>query len=345
MRGSDRRSLPQSLYRLIWRRTRRLQIVVIAIGLSLPALSVLPLDIQRRIVDDAIPSGDGGLLLILALAYGSASAASAGVKFAVYYLRGLIEARVTRFIRIVTLDAQRRRPAREAQVALGPVASILAQEAYPLGGFAAQAINTPLIEGASMIGVAGFMLLAEPWLALMGIGALALQATITPLVQHHINSMSRRRVNAVRRAAADMIAASAHRPNAHFRDALRETRLTYRLRLRMNVYKAALKAALKLSENLAVIAILGIGGLMTMRGETSIGVIVAFLSGLRRIGDPWDTLVAFYREFADAQIKYRLVLSALADAVIVEPDVDPRASHRDTLATRALLTRRAKRRN
>ena len=323
MIGENRHLLPSTLYGLIWRRTRTLQVAVIAVGLALPPLAVIPLDIQRRIVDDAIPAGDAHLLLILGLAYAAASTLAAAVKFAVYYLRGLIEARVTRYLRAVALDAQRRRAEADAQHAMGPVAAIVAEEAYPLGGFAAQAINIPLIEGAAMLGVAGFMLVSEPWLAAIGLGAMAAQAILVPWVQHYINLMSRRRVNAVRRAAADMIDASERRPGARFRDALREVRLAYRLRLRMNVYKAALKAALKLSDNFAAILILTVGGFLVMRGETSLGIVVAFLSGLRRVQDPWDALIAFYREFADALVKYRLVVSALGAAVAIEPDADP----------------------
>lgn len=323
MHAADRHAPPATLYGLIWRRTRLLQVAVIGVGLALPPLAVVPLDIQRRIVDDAIPAADAALLLILGLAYAAVSTVATGLKFVVYYLRGLIEAKVTRHLRAVALDAQRRRARVEAERAMGPVAAIVAEEAYPLGGFAAQAINIPLIEGASMLGVAGFMLVSEPWLAAIGLGAMAAQAVLVPWVQRHVNAMSRRRVHAIRRATADMIAATGRAPGAQFRDALREVRLAYRLRLRMNLLKAALKAALKLSDNLAVMLILTAGGLMVMRGETTLGVVVAFLSGLRRVRDPWDALIAFYREFADALVKYRLVRAELGGAVTIEPDVDP----------------------
>lgn len=318
-----RRPLPANVYGMVWQRTRLLQVVVIGLGLGLPALAVIPLDIQRRLIDDAIPSGDLELIGFLAVAYAGASATAALIKFAIYYLRGMIEARVTRFLRVRALDAQRRRSPEQARRAIGPVSAIVVEEAYPLGGFAAEAINTPLIEGGALLGVAGFMFLAEPWLAAVGLGTMALQAVVVPVVQHWINLMSRRRVNAIRRANIEMIAAAERMPGAHYRGSLDEVRLAYRLRLRMNVFKAALKAFLKLSDNLAVIVMLGLGGVMVVRGETSLGVIVAFLEGLRRVREPWDGLITFYRGFADAQIKYRLVLSAMGQTVEVDPDVDP----------------------
>ena len=317
------RLLPSQVYLLIWQRTRLLQIVVIGLGLGLPVLSVIPLDIQRRLIDDAIPQGDLELLVFLAFGYAAASAAAALLKFVIYYLRGKIEAQMTRFLRVRALDAQRHRTPDHARRSIGPVSSIVVEEAYPLGGFAAVAINTPLIEGGALIGVAGFMLYSDPWLAAIGLGTMAVQAVVVPVVQQWINQMSRRRVNAIRRANTEMISASEQVPGAHYRSSLREVRLAYRLRLRMNVFKAALKAFLKLSDNLAVIVMLGVGGFMVVNGQTTLGVIVAFLEGLRRVREPWDGLITFYRDFADAQIKYRLVLSAMGHTVVVEPDTEP----------------------
>lgn len=314
------RDLPDTVYGLIWQTTLKWQVAVIVLGLAIPVLAVLPLDIQRRIVDEAIPTLDKDLLLVLVLAYAGAAVLSASLKFAVYYLRGLIQARVTRYLQIMVLDAQRHRAGLAARGAVGPVSSIVAEEAFPIGGFAAEAINTPLIEGGAMVGVAGFMLYAEPWLALVGLGAMALQAVVVPMVQQRINRMARRRVNAIRRANRDMISATDGLPGVHFHDALRESRLAYRLRLRMNILKASMKAFLKLSDNAAVIVVLGVGGLMVVSGETTLGVIVAFLSGFKRVQEPWDALVEFYRNFADAHIKYGLIRGAMGGIVDVEAD-------------------------
>lgn len=325
MDGGKARPLTTSLYRFVWRSSRGAQAAVLALGLALPPLAVLPLELQKRIVDEAIPSGDARLLIALALGYLAASGASAALKFLIYVLRGCIEARVARILRRTALDMQRRRGIAEARLALGPVSAVLAEEAEPIGGFAAEAINTPVIEGASLLGVAGFMLATEPWLAAIGLGAMMLQGVVVPLVQRWINRLSRRRVVAVRRANADLIAATERQPGAHFRDALAELRLVYKLRLRMNLYKAAIKAFLKLSENLAVILVLALGGAMAMRGDTTLGVIVAFLTGLRRIRDPWEALLSFYRDFADAGVKYRLILGALGRGAVAETAPPARA--------------------
>jgi ABC-type bacteriocin/lantibiotic exporter with double-glycine peptidase domain len=120
-----------------------------------------------------------------------------------------------------------------------------------------------------------------------------------------------------------MIAAVEMDDPAGYRHALREVRLGYRLRLRMNVFKAALKAFLKFTEKGAIMLVLVVGGLMAMRGETTLGIVVAFISGLKQVQQPWDEMLAFYRNFADALIKYRLIRTALGPEVRIAPDTDP----------------------
>jgi ABC-type bacteriocin/lantibiotic exporter with double-glycine peptidase domain len=318
----DRKPLPESIYVLIWRRTILLQGGVILLGLTIPALSIAPLEIQRRVVDIAIPQGETALLGMLGLAFAAALMLQSLVKFTIYYLRGLIEAKITRVIRQRVIDAQARRSQAQAHGAAGSVTAIVAEEAYPLGGFAAQAINVPLVEGGALIGVFGFMAYSDMRLAAIGLGALALQAVIVPIVQQHINRMSARRVRAVRRATTDILSATDHE-GAHWAWALREVRLAYRLRLRMNVFKAALKAVLKFTDKGAILLVLLAGGYMVISGETTLGIVVAFISGLKQVHQPWNEILSFYRSFADALVKYRLILGAVGPEVTLQADHDP----------------------
>ncbi len=82
--------LPANIYVLDWRRTLALQIAVLPLGLLTPLLNVAPLDLQRRIVDEAIPAGDHGMLALLAFGYAGVALAPAVLKFAIYILRGAI---------------------------------------------------------------------------------------------------------------------------------------------------------------------------------------------------------------------------------------------------------------
>lgn len=300
-----------SLYSLILRQTFGIQALIIVLGLALPPLAVIPLLVQERLIDDAVPAADFDLLVLLAAAYAGAVLLNGVIKFAVTWLQGWISEIVARVLRAALIDAQRHRNPAHARKALGTVTSVVTAEAEPLGGFAAEALNTPLIQGGTMVGVVGFMAVTEPMLAAIGIAALAAEAIVTPLVQRRINILTRRRIRSLRRAGADLIGSADHAHPALVAESLNEIRHVYRLRLRMNGLKAGLKLFNNIVGHAADIAVLGFGGAMVIQGETSIGVIVAFLTGLGRLRGPWGEMIAFYRRLADARIKYDLVVSAM----------------------------------
>ncbi|MEM6668370.1 MAG: ABC transporter transmembrane domain-containing protein [Pseudomonadota bacterium] len=300
-----------SLYSLIMSETYTLQGVTIALGLAIPPCVVIPLEMQKRIVDEAIPAGDYDLLFDLAIVFAIAIVAVGALKFGVFYLRGWISEIVARFLRVALIDAQRRRKERAAHKSLGVVTSVITTEVEPLGGFAAEALNTPLIQGGSILGVVGFMFVTEPVLAAIGIIALAAEAFVTPILQEAINRLTRKRILTLRRAGLDMIEAADPPRHRLIVDAVRETRRTYDLRLKMNILKALLKVIRNLIAHAADIAVLIIGGWMVVQGQIGLGVIVAFLAGLRELRDPWSDLVSFYRRWTDARVKYRLVVGAM----------------------------------
>ena len=54
-----------------------------------------------------------------------------------------------------------------------------------------------------------------------------------------------------------------------------------------------------------------VGGWWVYTGHLEIGGVVAFISGIGRLNDPWGDLVNYFRDVNVTQIKYRM----LADAV------------------------------
>lgn len=311
MRRTSGWSGSRSLYSVVLRQTFPLQVAVIALGLVLPPLAVLPLELQKRVIDEAIPAGDMELLAVLAVIYLGAVGVRTGAKYLVVWIRFWIAEIVARVLRVALVDAQRRRRGAPARRALGAATSIMAGEVEPLGGFAAEALNTPLIQGGTLLGVMGFMAVTEPSLAVIGAAALVVEGALTFLLQHWINILTFKRIRTLRRAGRDIIEASAEAPNGHLVASLHEIRLSYRLRMRMNRLKSMLKVGRNLVDYLAEIAVLIVGAAMVMAGETELGVVVAFLSGVRQLRDPWSELVSFYRRLADARVKYRLVYGVL----------------------------------
>jgi ABC-type bacteriocin/lantibiotic exporter with double-glycine peptidase domain len=302
-----------SLYSLIMRETFVLQTATLVIGLALPALAVFPLFLQQRIIDEAIPAADLWMVATLGLLYAGVTTLRAAIKSVIAYLQGWIAEIVSRILRDMLVDAQRRRTHENAHRALGPATSVLTAEVEPLGGFAAEALSTPLIAGFTLFAVVGFMLYSESLLAAIGVAGLLAEAIVTPIVQMHINRLTHRRITALRHAGGAMIRAAPPGRRGHVAAILHGVRTNYRLRMRMNLLKAELKAIRNIIERLADVLVLGVGAAMVIGGDVTLGVVVAFLAALREMRGPWTELVDFYRRFSDAFIKHRLVVDAIGD--------------------------------
>lgn len=74
--------------------------------------------------------------------------------------------------------------------------------------------------------------------------------------------------------------------------------------------KFVMKALRNFINNLGPLGILLGGGWLVIRGETELGTIVAFLSVFERISGPWNELIAFYRQVANARMKYGMLVGA-----------------------------------
>jgi hypothetical protein len=197
-----------SLYSLIMRETLVLQAATIAIGLALPALAVFPLFCRSGSSTRRSRRRISRWWRCSACSMPASRRCAPLIKSVVAYLRGWIAEIVSRILRDTLIDAQRRRATDHAHRALGPATSVLTAEVEPLGGFAAEAISTPLIAGATLLAVIGFMLHAEMLLAAIGIAGLLAEALVTPVLQMHINRLTHRRITALRHAGGAMIRAA-----------------------------------------------------------------------------------------------------------------------------------------
>ena len=53
-----------------------------------------------------------------------------------------------------------------------------------------------------------------------------------------------------------------------------------------------------------------------------IGTVVAFLSGLSKLSDPWGDLVTWFRDLTVTGTKYRLVSTAVHDIYLNQRNLD-----------------------
>jgi len=77
----------------------------------------------------------------------------------------------------------------------------------------------------------------------------------------------------------------------------------------MGIYKLkfSMNFLMNFCSHLQVVAALLIGGWMVHTDQLEVGGIVAFISGVGRLNDPWGDLVNYFRDFSLTQVKYGLV--------------------------------------
>jgi ABC-type bacteriocin/lantibiotic exporter with double-glycine peptidase domain len=73
----------------------------------------------------------------------------------------------------------------------------------------------------------------------------------------------------------------------------------YRLKYVMNLL-------MNLLHHVSVATALGFGGWLVLQGRIEIGTVVAIVSGLGKLNDPWGDLVDWARELSVVRVKYRL---------------------------------------
>lgn len=301
-----------SIYGFIWRTTRASQITLVLMALMVVPFTIVPLELQKRIIDQGILKNDVPLLLTLLAVYAGIAALQALLLYVLNVQEGRVHEVAARRLRhrVMALIGEKRKGG-AAGVRPGTVVSVYTSEVDPVGEFAGQAISVPIVEGGIFLSIMGYMVFTQPLLAAVALAFFAPQLVLVPVVQFKINQRTSGRIRLLRRASEETLSLLDRRPGGRFPFVAMATRLVYGLRIDIYRLKYLMKYVVLFLIFSARIAVLGVGGYMVMNGDTGIGVIVAFLSGLERLTARWNELVHFFRRMSDARLKYELILDIL----------------------------------
>ena len=292
-------ALPRTIMGYVLRCSGRHQVGLAVLSVAVFSLSALPLELQRRVINDAIKSGATGTILWLAAAYAGVALAQQGLKLVLNIYRGWVsEAAVRRLRR--TLEVL---PEGQADVP-GTRVAMMVDEALPIGGFVGMSVSEPLLQGGILVSVIGYMVFLEPYMIFLSLAFLVPQMIFVPLMQRAINRRAEERIRTIRAVSSDII-------NAGIAADAQVERV---FSLNMGIYK--IKYSMNLLMNLmhyfAVAVALGVGGWFVVAGRIEVGTVVAVVAGLGKLNDPWGDLVSWGRELSVVGVKYRLFADALA---------------------------------
>jgi ABC-type multidrug transport system fused ATPase/permease subunit len=282
------------------------QLLLLVLTVAVFLLEVVPLELQRRIVNDLVKHRPYSWVLGLCAFYAGVVLAQGGTKLALNIYRGWVGERAKRDLRrrvhTVVEAPPVSSPAAEAQ---GIAISMIVAEVEPVGGFVGESVSEPLLQAGIMISVLAYLIHIDPWMALAAFALFIPQFGFVPLLQAAVNRRTGDRIRVLRQLGIAMIDRTGGADD--------ERRIERAFALDMGIFKRkfTMNFLMNICTHLQIVSALLVGGWWVYTRHLEIGGVVAFISGISRLQDPWGDLVNYFRDVNVTQIKYRL----LADAV------------------------------
>ena len=345
-------AIEPSLFRFIWKYSKRDQLILLLVTATLFPMLYLTLELPKRIINDAIGSQSGVItyygvtfeqvtfLGILCIAFLLAVLAHGLLKMRINTMKGVLSERMLRRFRYQLIARILRFPQPYFErVSQGELVSMVTAESEPMGGLMGDAISQPVLQAGQMVTILGFLFLQSFWFGLAAVALIPLQGWLIPKLQRQINLLNKKRIQEVRVLAAAIgesaAGASALRVNGGWR--YRMAGITDQLGrlfdIRFDIYQK--KFFMKFLNNfigqLTPFFFFSIGGYLVIQGAVSLGALVAALAAYKDLSSPWKELLTYYNQTQDMSLRWEVITERFAPPGMVdeslfdgEPDEMPR---------------------
>jgi ABC-type multidrug transport system fused ATPase/permease subunit len=304
---SSEAPLPTDLFTYIYETTAAHQLLLLLLSVAVFLIELVPLELQRRIINDLVKHREFGWVIELCAVYGGVVLVHGLTKVVLNIYRNWVGERAVRDLR----RRLRRLVARFSAAGdlgdqRGVQISMITGEVEPIGGFVGASVSEPLLQGGVMLSVLAYLLHLEPGLAAAGFALFLPQLLFVPLMQHAINRRSAMRIWLLRALSASLVAQRDENPRRQ-RD---ESRIDLIFSVNMGIYrlKFSMNFLMNLCSHLQIVVGLLLGGWYVLHGQLEIGGIVAYISGIGRLNDPWGDLVNYFRDASVNSVKYNLII-------------------------------------
>ncbi len=312
---------------IYWVRTSsiKLQILLLAVIAVTVAARVLPLEMQKKIVNQAITLSHMDLLFIYCGFYLLAVVTASGLKFVINWIQTVLSQEALSRIRkdlyahILTLPLGFFR-----RTSSGMVVSSLVTEVVAAGDFVGQAMAVPVTNVLTLVAFGAYMFYLNPLLAAVSLTIYPLVLLVVPRLQRRSNEANKKRVDVTRVLSSKIgeTISGIHEVQGNGSYTIENKRygefvdeLT-RIRVTWNLYRQSVKVINNFFLGLGPFLLFLIGGYLTIRGRFDLGAMIAFLSAYEKLYDPWKEMMDFYQLYQDASVSYR----RLMEYFDVEPD-------------------------
>ena len=317
-----------TLFTFIWKHSRRQQLLLLAVTLVTFPFIYATLELPKRIINDAIGMqaashdlwgwslSQTGYLLVLCFAFLSAVVIAGLLKMRLNTMKGILAERLLRRLRYTLISRMMRfpRPYFE-KTSQGELVSMVTSEAEPMGGLMGDAVAQPVFQAGQMLTIVTFLFMQSFWFGLASVMLIPLQAWLIPVLQRQINLLNKERIQQVRHLATEIGESAAGisdlRANGgwRYRLALISDRLGRLFEIRFRIYrkKFFMKFLNNLITQLTPFLFYSVGGYLVIRGDITVGALVAALAAYKDLSAPWKELLFFYNQVQDMSLRWKVV--------------------------------------
>jgi len=334
--NDTKRVTKTTLYSWVLFRNLHLQLIVIGIIFVTVAMRVFPLEMQKRIINEAIGMRDLPALYRYCALYIGAVTLAGILKFVINLLQVYIGEKTLKIVReklyahLLSLPVQFYR-----RTSPGNVISYIITEFIPVATFIGQAVAVPAVNILTFLAMAWYMIHLNPTIGLISITLYPIEILVLPQIQKHFRRANRRRIKHTQRLSGLVGEAISGVHEVHSNASIplelgRFSRVLQKL-YQATVVQNALRFFIKFINNffmsLGPFVLFLIGGYYAIKGQFDVGAIVAFLSAYEKLYDPWKELMEFWQVYQDSSVRYKQIMRAF----------DHAPEHAQTVAGRAPL--------
>ena len=303
----------RSIYSWIFGSNTKFQVVVLILIAVTVFARVLPLEMQKRIVNEAIRLSDVDLLIRYCAIYLLSVVTASGLKYLITVLQVMISQRTLArmrkglFAHIISLPLNFFRNTQPGLV----VSSLISELTLP-ANFVGMAVAVPVINLLTLVAFAGYLFYLHPLLAALSLSIYPLVVFLVPLLQKRVNQANKKRVDTTR-VLSDKVQetiSGIHEVHGNAAYDIENDKISrivdrlYRIRLRWDFFRASIKVSNNFFTSLGPFLVFILGGYLTIQGQLELGALVAFLSAQEKLYVPWKELIQFYQVYQDGHVTY-----------------------------------------
>ncbi len=344
--------IERSLFAFIWKYSKREQVILLVVTLTLFPLLYLTLELPKQIINGAIDSDVSNItidgvtfsqveyLMVLSGAFLIAVLCHGLLKMRINTMKGVLSERLLRRFRYTLIARILRFPQPYFErTSQGELVSMVTAESEPMGGLMGDALAQPVLQAGQMLTILGFLFAQSFTFGMAACALIPLQAWLIPKLQRQVNLLNRKRVIEIRALAAEIGegAAGAGTLTSPRRLALPDgddhgpAGRLFTIRLDIYQKKFFMKFINNFITQLTPFLFYSLGGYLVIRGSITLGALVAALAAYKELSSPWKELLDFYNQSADMSLRWETITERFAPPGMVderlmsdEPDEIPR---------------------